>query len=65
MLEAEDSGIFRFFLLLVFSKLSYPSPEDAVEPGGGGLFAAREASTSRLCKESGFRPLPFVIGAVA
>lgn len=46
MLEADDRGIFRFFLLLVFSKLSYPSPEEPVEPGGGGLLAAREASTN-------------------
>lgn len=31
-----ESGILRFFLFDVFSKLSYPSAEEAVEPGGGG-----------------------------
>lgn len=57
-----DSGIFRFFLLLVFSKLSYPSADDAVEPGGGGL-PAREASINRRCNEStGFVAVPLAVG---
>jgi hypothetical protein len=46
MLEVPERGIFRFFLLLVFSKLSYPSAEEAVEPGGGGLVADLDASTN-------------------
>ena len=64
MLEAPDSGIFLFFLLLVFSKLSYPSAEDAVDPEGGDLPEAREASTNLLCNEStGFAAVPLVTGA--
>jgi hypothetical protein len=46
MLEVPERGIFLFFLLLVFSKLSYPSADEAVDPGGGGLLADREASTN-------------------
>jgi hypothetical protein len=65
MLEADDRGIFRFFLLLVFSKLSYPSAEDAVEPGGGGLLDDRDASTSRRWRLSGFIAVLAVAGAVA
>ena len=30
-------GIFRFFLLFVFSNESYPSAEDVVDGGGSGL----------------------------
>ena len=39
-LPPPDSGILRFFLLLVFSKDSYPSAEEAVDAGAGGTFAA-------------------------
>lgn len=51
MEEALESGIFRFFLLLVFSKLSYPSALDATDPGPI-CFPPREASIKRRCTES-------------
>ena len=63
MLEAPDNGIFLFFLLLVFSKLSYPSADDAVDPEGGDLPDAREASTNLRCSESGLTAVPLAMGA--
>ena len=50
--DALESGIFLFFLLLVFSKLSYPSALDVTEPGPPANFPPREASISRRCTES-------------
>jgi hypothetical protein len=49
MLDVAESGILRFFLLFIFSKLSYPSALDAADPGGGGLAGIRAASIKRRC----------------
>jgi hypothetical protein len=56
--DALDSGIFLFFLLLVFSKLSYPSALDVTEPGAPTSFPPLEASIKRRCTESS-GALPF------
>ena len=50
--DALDNGIFLFFLLLVFSKLSYPSALDVTEPGPPTGFPPRDASIKRRCTES-------------
>jgi hypothetical protein len=50
--DALESGILRFFLLLVFSKLSYPSALEVTEPGAPTGFPPLEASISRRCTES-------------
>ena len=50
--DALDNGIFLFFLLLVFSKLSYPSALDVTEPGPPIGFPPRDASIKRRCTES-------------
>ena len=57
MLDVPERGIFLFFLLLVFSKLSYPSALDPVDPGGGGLLECRATSSKRPRTDSTALPL--------
>ena len=64
--DALESGIFLFFLLLVFSKLSYPSALDVTEPGAPTCLPPLEASIKRRCTESsGALPLTAIGPIVA